>query len=692
MTGGGAGEVSQRFFVSYTGVDVRWAEWVAWTLEAAGHEALIQAWDFSPGSHFVGEMQRALSDDRRTVAVLSAAYLESAFATEEWQAAWAADPAGTEQRLLVVRAEDCDRPGLLRQVVSVDLFGVSREEARIRLLEMVRLGRRKPTVEPDFPAGPPAQGSPAGPARSAAPARSDGPARPAGSAGGSAEAAPTFPAELPEVWNVPPRLGRFVGREQQLAAVAKELAARGSAAVCAVHGSGGVGKSALAVEFAYRQMGSFDVVWWVNAQDPELIAGQVAALGVELGLADGAQWPAVAGELRRRRRRWLLVLDNVENLDGAGVDGAGPAVVGPLRPADPWGRLLVTSRLVGVAGGGVEVGEFSPDEAVSLLTGRVGSLDAAVAGRIAELLGYLPLALEQAAGYLRQTGMPAGEYADLLARRLGDMVGRGWVADRPGVTVANLWELSTSRLRAEQPEAAVLLELCAVCGPDPVPLDLFTSAVDALPDGLVRQAAGDPVQWADTVGALVGYSLARRDGPALTVHRLVAAATQAAMAVPERTATTAVVVRLLAATLPADVRDPAGWPRWRELLPHIRTVLDGDDSRWDDPTAREVSWLCDRTGLYLEHHGRPDVALDYLHRGLTLDATRLGPDHPDTLASRNNLAGAYETVGRVEQAIALYERTLADAERVLDQGHPFIATFQANLEGARAAAERRRRA
>jgi len=72
-------EVAQRFFVSYTGVDVRWAEWVAWTLEAAGHEALIQAWDFGPGSHFVGEMQKALTGDRRTVAVVSAAYLRSVF-------------------------------------------------------------------------------------------------------------------------------------------------------------------------------------------------------------------------------------------------------------------------------------------------------------------------------------------------------------------------------------------------------------------------------------------------------------------------------------------------------------------------------------------------------------------------------------------------------------------------------------
>ncbi|WP_307873764.1 toll/interleukin-1 receptor domain-containing protein, partial [Frankia sp. AgB1.9] len=279
--------MTQRFFVSYTGVDVRWAEWVAWTLEAAGHEALIQAWDFGPGSHFVGEMQKALGGDRRTVAVVSAAYLTSVFATEEWQAVWAADPAGARRLLLVVRVQDCERPGLLRQIVSVDVFGVDEGVARNRLLSAVALGRRKPAVAPGFPVS--------------------------GDGGRSAGAgvAPVFPVDLPAVWNVPPRLARFVGREALLAGVAEELAAWGVAAVCAVQGAGGMGKTALAVEYAHRHMDDFDVVWWVPGQNAELAAGQVAALGVALGLGEGADWVAVAGQLRRLGARWLVVVDNV---------------------------------------------------------------------------------------------------------------------------------------------------------------------------------------------------------------------------------------------------------------------------------------------------------------------------------------------------------------------------------------------
>jgi hypothetical protein len=296
------------------------------------------------------------------------------------------------------------------------------------------------------------------------------------------------------------------------------------------------------------------------------------------------------------------------------------------RPSDPRGRLLVTSRLTGLdgVGGAVEVGEFSAAEAVALLAARVPGIGLEMAGRIGALLGFLPLAVEQAAGYLRQTGMPAVEYVALVESRLGDMLARGRVADRPGVTVADLWALSMARLRAESPAAGALLELCALCGPDLIPLDLITGGAAELDEGPLRVAAADPVAWADTVGAVVGYSLARRDGAALTVHRLIAAATRAQMTAHDRAATEAAAVRLLAAAVPTEVRDPQGWPRWRELLPHVQAALDTDHDSGSERTVRAVSLLCDRTGAYLEHHGRPDSAIPYLRRGLALDETDPG--------------------------------------------------------------------
>ncbi len=164
---GDAGTAHADFFVSYSVRDARWAEWIAWTLEDAGYRVLIQACDFPAGAHFVAAMHRAAQHAARTVAVLSTAYLTSAYAEAEWQAAWHADPAGQASALLAFRVEDCPRPGLLGQLVAVDLFDLDRDTAATRLLAAARdrrgnpapayPGRRPaaPDDEPAFPGLPP---------------------------------------------------------------------------------------------------------------------------------------------------------------------------------------------------------------------------------------------------------------------------------------------------------------------------------------------------------------------------------------------------------------------------------------------------------------------------------------------------------------------------------------------------------
>src|ERR1039457_2043333 len=118
-TGGDEGP-GWDFFVSYSQADRAWAEWIAWELEAARHRVLVQPWDFVPGSNWIQGMQEGVTRAGRAIAVLSPAYLQSEFVAAEWQAAWGQDPAARERKLLVVRVAECDRPGLLSGVVSID--------------------------------------------------------------------------------------------------------------------------------------------------------------------------------------------------------------------------------------------------------------------------------------------------------------------------------------------------------------------------------------------------------------------------------------------------------------------------------------------------------------------------------------------------------------------------------------------
>lgn len=140
-----------RFFVSYNHVDREWAEWVAWQVEAAGHAAVIQAWDFTPGNNFVLRMDEAVRYSDRTILILSPEFLESPFAAAEWAAVFAQDPKGARDRILPIRVRPCEPSGLLGQLVYLDLVRLDEESAAARLRDALQGMRLKPTTAPLFP-------------------------------------------------------------------------------------------------------------------------------------------------------------------------------------------------------------------------------------------------------------------------------------------------------------------------------------------------------------------------------------------------------------------------------------------------------------------------------------------------------------------------------------------------------------
>ncbi len=138
-------------FISYTGADVGWAEWIAWVLEENGYRATIQHWDFRPGCNFVVEMQKAAVSADLTLAVLSPKYLESGMASAEWAAAFAEDPTGLNRKLIPVRIQEVGSLGILKSVVYIDLVGKPEDEARDALLLGLTSDRFKPNSAPPFP-------------------------------------------------------------------------------------------------------------------------------------------------------------------------------------------------------------------------------------------------------------------------------------------------------------------------------------------------------------------------------------------------------------------------------------------------------------------------------------------------------------------------------------------------------------
>ena len=302
------GEDRVDFFVSYAGADRVWAEWVAWQLMDAGYSVELDVWDWAAGRNFVTAMNDALEGCDRVVALFSAAYFDRPrYTTEEWSAVMVHVPGAAEGRLVPVRLEEVPAaqvPAVLRGLVSRDLFGVGKEQARRVLLEAVA-GPKRPDSQPVFP------GSGV-----------------AGDLGRPGDAGPRLPGTMPRIWNIPARNPGFTGRDGLLAAAREALLAGDAAVVQALHGMGGVGKTQLAAEYAYRFAGSYDLAWWVNAEQAGLISDQVAVLGQELGSVEAgagteAVRAAVLAELRERGR-WLLVFDNAET--PAGITGWLPGL------------------------------------------------------------------------------------------------------------------------------------------------------------------------------------------------------------------------------------------------------------------------------------------------------------------------------------------------------------------------------
>jgi tetratricopeptide (TPR) repeat protein len=464
---------------------------------------------------------------------------------------------------------------------------------------------------------------------------------------------------------VPPRNKNFTGRAAVFDRLRREPSSKVTAVLpedplpTALRGLGGVGKTAIAIEYAHRYRSDYDIVWWIPADQLPLVRSSLAALAARLNL-EGAPTVGIEGAaegaldaLRRGQPygRWLLIFDNAdqpEDLREYIPGGPGDVLITSRNPA--WQATTET----------VQVDVFTRLESTDFLARRTdGQVTGADAELLADRLGDLPLALDQAGAMLFETGMQVEEYVTLLDEQILKIMAEGRSAEYP-LSVTAAWSISVEKVQQLLPQARELLRCCAFFGPEPIPRDVFRRGSQAT-GTRVSHLMADPILLSRAIRELGRFALVTISGRAISVHRLVQALLRGELDDQRQQEYRHDVHLILAAAAPANPADDRQWDRFRELLPHVTSEATGL-AECQDPRVRTFALDMMRY-LYLSDDLASCESL--IKRFIEQWAVSSGADDLAVLTARRQYGDVLRQLGRFSEAFETVQATRDTARSVL---------------------------
>jgi tetratricopeptide (TPR) repeat protein len=484
--------------------------------------------------------------------------------------------------------------------------------------------------------------------------------------------------------------GLFKGREEEILHLAADLERRGSAAIAqnrVLSGLGGIGKTRLAVEYAWRYGGRYQAALFVRADSREGLRRGLAALAaadlLNLPERQAPQEDEVVGAVLRwlqQEQGWLLILDNVDTQEAA-------AAVSELLPRLAAGHVLVTSRWTrwGPTLRAEALETLAAEEAMRFLVertaGRRGERadDGENAGRLGALLDGLPLALEQAAAYIAQRRMSFAGYLEALSRERQKVL--AWfdplVMAYPE-PVAVTWQRSFAALG---PAAGALLRLSAFLARDPIPVSMFEQGWTILQEasGLLcgetgQEPPGEP-DVPEAMASLAEYSLIAWQEGTFAVHGMVQEVVRGRIPAERQREWVGQSLWLVTEHAPAGPDDVRTWPTWDLLRPHAAEVLGFAEGAG----CPERTTLMGRLATHLSAKALYGEAEPLYRRALQIDEASFGTDHPRVAVLLNNLSQLLQDTNRLVEAEPLIRRALQIDEASFGTDHPKVAIRLNNL-------------
>ena len=483
--------------------------------------------------------------------------------------------------------------------------------------------------------------------------------------------------------NFPEHNPYFTGRETILKSLHAHLTTDKPVALIqtqAISGLGGIGKTQVAIEYAYRFREHYHDILWVAAESREILMDSYLTLARLLRLREQEereQQKVVEAVKRwfREHKDWLLILDNVEDLE----------LVREFVPAPRQGAVVFTTRRAetGQIAKAIVLDVMPEEEGTLFLLRRTGhlALEAALetasphhreaARAIVHIVGGLPLALDQAGAYVAETRCSLSHYLDLFKREQKALLHRrGTVPGDHPQSVATTFSLAIEQIQRKNEAAIELLTLCTCLAPDAIPLELIAQGAIHL-GATLEPVAADVLQLDQALEILQAYSLVKRDGEnrTLSMHRLVQAVLKDKLEEGEKLLWAKRAILAVNAAFPRA--ETGTWLQCERLLPHSLLVAQYIET--EQIINEEAGHLLYETASYLTDRAHYPEAEKLYQRALSIQEQLLGPEHPNVATSLNGLANLYYEQGKYAEAESLYQRTLLIREQQLGPDHLDVA-------------------
>ena|GEM_PF-1325552 len=476
---------------------------------------------------------------------------------------------------------------------------------------------------------------------------------------------------LPVFHKFPDRNIHFTGRDSALEEIHLQLQ---TGRMVSIVGKGGVGKTHTAIEYAYRYKNDYKDILWVNANSVH-DEYRAIAQSMDLSSDDSVDWSVVLNEVKRwfdQHDNFLLIFDNVEDFEQ--LEDCLPRFSG---------HVLITTRVVNSTWKKSEyLNMFLPGEATKFLEMRLDRDEGEDARNLAERLSYHPLALAQAAAFMLENRETCKGYLKRLDEEGLDVFEEKDARDYRYTAALNA-NLQISYEKIELESAKQLFNLCAYMAPDNIPLSLFIEGLETLPEEL-RKDLGGQESYNNAVSELISYSLAKRYNDFLSIHPLVQELMREKLSKDEDMQWLHFCLNMASSVFKYEYGNNKLMEAFTQNVQHILSIADHAEKMPDNEkgTKEKIALIYKNAGLGFYHNGKYKEAFECYQKALTIQEEVLGPEHPDTAKTYNDIAGVYFNRGEFEEAKKWHQKSLSIRKKKLEKEYFSIATSFNNIAGA----------